>query len=977
MAAQLITLSRLLTEALERQEFEQLCFDTFRPVYDQFSDGMTRGARTRLLLDYVGRQRLTAALLREVRSRNASRYGEFVDALAAALLTQLTASPAGLDSHLGSALQILVRGQPRLRLALEDLTQAPGDADLQLILRTQVRRQALTDETLAAGLYELLASGQSAVDDIAPPPRPLAPPAVGDFVGRADDLAYFGDILRTKHFAVISGMAGVGKTVLAARLARDFAGVESRIFWYDFHEPLDVDAIIVQLAGFLYYQERPSLWEMLESARQRGTRTPQTDVLFNYVFQELRGLGCLLCLDDFHLVDESSPLIETFVEHLATMVYAGDVSLILVARRIPGFVQTVQFRALDGLSAVDAGVLLAQRGINLPPELLAALHAQVQGNGQLLNLAADLLRHSREPATLIATLSEQQDVERFLVRQIDESSSDDERTVLRAVSALLGYPATLAALSAVLNRSGVRRIIQSLTDRHLLSSHEAAEGRVVSLHAILRSYYYADLSPDDRKTLHHRAGAFYETQQPDPLLAVEHFLRAGEIEHAGELATTDVWAFINRGQARALPRLLAQFADHPLPDLLRARLELTAGEIQQFDGASEAAQASYRQVLDLAERLPLTPARRSLIVRVCQRLGDMLSDQAPDEAKIWLRRGLEEVGADSGLERADLLVTLSTVQIAAGDWTAGRESALAALQTAPALPDQLWMRAQFNLGIVASELGDLDGAIGHTSQAAARARQTHDDFWRLIAEMNLGVYIFTQGDWEGAIQRLTEANELAGRVGSGTQRAQLAVNLGYLLLRRGDDAEAGAQLQAAVNLARQHHLVRHEIAGLLNLAEWEQRRAELDAALALVADAERLALATRIQGHLPEIYRRRGQIKLAAGDAAGALNAIAQSLAEAADTPLEHGISLRVQGRALAASGEPQAAGEAFARSLEQLAGVDPYEAARTRLAWARLRLASGDEQGAQVLFDVAAEVFARLGAQRDLEETLQARSQS
>ncbi len=43
MAAQLITLSRLLTEALERQEFEQLCFDTFRPVYDQFSDGMTAG----------------------------------------------------------------------------------------------------------------------------------------------------------------------------------------------------------------------------------------------------------------------------------------------------------------------------------------------------------------------------------------------------------------------------------------------------------------------------------------------------------------------------------------------------------------------------------------------------------------------------------------------------------------------------------------------------------------------------------------------------------------------------------------------------------------------------------------------------------------------------------------------------------------------------------------------------------------------
>ncbi|MGB4975141.1 MAG: AAA family ATPase, partial [Anaerolineae bacterium] len=697
------------------------------------------------------------------------------------------------------------------------------------------------DEALAADLYALLAPLRPSVDAIAPPPRPQAPPAVDDFVGRADDLAYFGEILRTKHFAVITGMAGMGKTTLAARLARDFAGAASRIFWYEFHEPLDVDAVIVQLAGFLYYQERPGLWEMLESARQRGTRTPQSDVLFNYVFQELRGLGCLLCLDDFHRVDESSPLIKTFVERLATVVHAGDVSLILIARRVPDFVQTVQFRALDGLSAADAGVLLAQRGINLPPELLAALHTQVQGNTQLLSLAAELLRHSHDPATLIARLSEQQDVERFLVRQIDESSSDDERTVLRAVSALLGYPATLAALSAVLNRSGLRRTIQSLTDRHLLSGHEAAEGRVVNLHSIVRSYYYADLGPDDRKTLHRRAGAFYETEQPDPLLAIEHFLRAGEIEHAAELATADVMAFINRGQAHALPRLLVRFADHPLSDFLRARLILTAGEIHQFDSASEAAQVSYRQVLELAQRLPPTPARRSLIVRACQRLGDLLSDQAPDEAKTWLDRGLEEVGADSGLERADLLVTLSTVQIAAGDWAASREAAQTALQETPNLPDQLWMRAQLNLGIVASALGDLDGAIGHTSQAAARARQTHDDFWRVTAEMNLGLDIFTQGDWDGAIQRLTEANELAGRVGSGTQRTQLAVNLGYLLLRRGDDAGAGVQLQAAVNLARQHQLVRQEIAGLLNLAEWQQHQGEFDAALAQVTAAERLA----------------------------------------------------------------------------------------------------------------------------------------
>ena len=72
-------------------------------------------------------------------------------------------------------------------------------------------------------------------------------------------------------------------------------------------------------------------------------------------------------------------------------------------------------------------------------------------------------------------------------------------------------------------------------------------------------------------------------------------------------------------------------------------------------------------------------------------------------------------------------------------------------------------------------------------------------------------------------------------------------------------------------------------------------------------------------------------------DAAAALAAVEQSLAAAVDAPLEQGMSLRVQGRALAASGQFAAAAAALAHSLELLAGADPYEAARTQLAWARL----------------------------------------
>ena len=970
MVAQLITLSRLLSEALDKEDLETLCFDTFRPVYDQFTDGMTRGARQRLLVEHVTRQRLTAVLLREVRGLNAARYGEFVEALVDALLAQVTA-PAAADDPFLLALQALTADQPRLSLPLADLLQAPDAADLQLILRTQARRQALTDETLAASLYDLLSVHQPTFDSLAPPPRPQPPPAVDDFVGRADDLAYFGDILRTRYFAVITGMAGVGKTLLAARLARMTTPLE-RIFWYEFRQALDLDAMLLRLAGFLYYQQRPGLWEMLESARQRNARPPHPDIIFDYVFHELHGLNCLLCLDEFHLVDEQSSLIEPFVERLAQIVHAGDLSLILAAQRMPPFVQTVQFRAVEGLTLTDATALLQRHGINLAPNLLAAVHGQTQGNAELLSLAAELLRRSADPAAMIARLSQQQDVERFVIREVDESLSDGERAILGAMSALLGYPATRAALSAILDRGGLQRSIQSLADRHLLTDQETAEGRVFSLHAMLRSFYYADLGPDERRTLHRRAAAFYEKEQPDPLRVVEHWLHAGEGEEAVAAATSDVIAFINHGQAHALLRLLSQLADRPLPVLQQARLALTRAEIQQFECANDAAQASFDAALALAERLPPTAARQKLIVTVCQRLGELLSDQAPDHALAWLQRGLVEVDADNDLApaRAELLVALSTVQIRRGDYAAAAEAVQAGLRAAVDLPDRLFIRAQLNLGIIASERGDFDDAFAFTRQAAAHAAQAHDDIWRVPAEMNLGLYAFTQGDWDGAVSHLTIASDLAGRVGSGTQRTELAINLGQILLRRGEDTEAGVKLQAALELARQYHLVSHEIVATINLAEWRQRRAELETALSLIEAARQRSLETGLSAWLPEIYRREAQIRLAANDGAGAATAIAQSLTIAAESPLELGMSLRVQGRALAAAGQAQAAAAAFARSLELLAGVDPYEVARTQLAWARLHQASGDDAGAQPLFDAAEATFTRLGARRDLQET-------
>ena len=82
------------------------------------------------------------------------------------------------------------------------------------------------------------------------PPPPDRPPLVSEFIGREAELEYFAQKLAVAHLAVITGIAGVGKTALAAVLARRTADLR-QVFWHTFHPDEGIDAILWRLAAFL------------------------------------------------------------------------------------------------------------------------------------------------------------------------------------------------------------------------------------------------------------------------------------------------------------------------------------------------------------------------------------------------------------------------------------------------------------------------------------------------------------------------------------------------------------------------------------------------------------------------------------------------------------------------------------------------------------------------------------------------------
>ncbi len=877
------------------------------------------------------------------------------------------------------------------------------DTALNLIKDTMIGDLTIEElqEELKSLILEIDSPAPAQQPQYPPPPEPTKPPALGEFVGRQTELTYFTDKLMTDHLAIIGGMAGIGKTALAIALAdiwqvrglevntdeeqtsdpldleaieTKHSQIQNKVFWYSFHEDEGLMPVIWALAGFLAWHKQEELWHMLQGTQLNGGQPPPPTALFDHAFKLLQGQGYLLCFDDVHFVHED-PLLAQFFDRLADPLQAGDVSLILTSWQLPNYFHSHQFEPLAGLSETDIAEIVASRDLELEKPLIELLYKHTEGNATLLMLAINVLKQADNPEKVLENLTQENNIERFLIKEVDDRLAEDDRDILVAVAVFLGYAAKRDAIETVSDRRRLKRFIHALSDRYLLTTaHDPDHEELYNSHAVIRAFYYDVPSRRELKKMHEIAAEYYQEDEPDPFRAALHYERAGDYQEAADLATREVPAKISQGLSSPLRHLLERLLTNDLPPETQVLIYIAHGQVCAFLSDNQPARESYQLAQLHLSLLPDISHKSELTARICLGVGQLLLREAPPEALSWLEQGIATL-TDSPEPIIDpqltpgMYIQAGQAQFSMGNYAAALEHLKTGLDMLPADPSPWRARGMMTMANVVDIQGDPKRAIELNEEALRIAEQFYDYFGLLVGYGNLGITKMFAGDWTGAITDYDRALALAEQLGNVPEQAKIKNTLGMLHTWQGDLDLALERLTHSLQLIRERSLNTSLTYVLNNLAALHLALENWDTVETFLEESEAIALELEIKYQLPEIYYFRTQLYLAKGQLDLARESIdrALTLSRELQSNREEGVSLRLHGELLLAEGQPESAVEAFEQSLALLKEVDPYEAARTQVAWGQHLLTGPDVDTGEQHLQAAQATFERLGAKRDL----------
>jgi ATP/maltotriose-dependent transcriptional regulator MalT len=722
---------------------------------------------------------------------------------------------------------------------------------------------------LADRLLELAAARHSTSGPEPGPEEQAIPPLPSQAVTRTRVLDALRTRLADERRVLVCGLAGVGKTSVAAVLAREAAST-TPVCWITVTAGVtaSADAVVRRLASFLHRRGHPEAGR-LQRRRDNDAAVPLDEQL-GLLAAALAREPVMVCLDNVHLL-AADALAMAVLGHLTA---TTSTTLLLTAREDVPLVGMSTYR-LAGLSGDEARALVAATH-PLPPEMADRLIGRTAGSPMLLRLALGQLRDgAADAAFFVERLENEPQTTAYLL----------ETTLGGLSTAAWGVLSLLAVFRAPVDLRDERLVELSqdldgpydLTgaldelQRRLLVDHSAA----ATLHPLVHDHVYTRMVSElPRRRRLHRVAALWSLQRDDILEASHHFAQAGEPDPAAALLTAHASGLIGRGQALAAADLTERLLQGDLVDAIRLDLLTVRGDLLANTVRMDDAEAAYRQAMAAA-----TGARRA---QVGARLAQILVDRGNAAAALRLCRDL---AATDGTSDKLLLAQLAATTGLAHNRMSRYPEAIA--------------DAELALELTGAAGGAPTGSIPpEVNEIQARAYLTLGQATRIQQRSDL------------AVAHLQAAAEAAGRAARPALANQAGHALAAVYFEQGDMGTAAALFTQVLARCRELGDGYGAARVLLALTQVHLNEGDMDRALAACSDAATMRARFADRPGLANANCVRAEVLLACGRADEARDLIAAVVNTSGDCcgARERGYHLAVLGQAYLVTGDPAAA---------------------------------------------------------------------
>jgi class 3 adenylate cyclase/tetratricopeptide (TPR) repeat protein len=567
----------------------------------------------------------------------------------------------------------------------------------------------------------------------------------------------------------------------------------------------------------------------------------------------------VLVFEDLHFADDS---LLDFVDYLAD--WATGIPLLIVGTARPELLArraswgggkpnalTISLSPLSDEETASLVHALLERSV-LDAELQQTLLERAGGNPLYAEEFARLVAAGREPAELPET------VQGIVAARLDLLPSDEKRLLQDAsVVGKVFWLGALASMDGTERETLVQRL-HALERKEFLRRERApsvaAETEYAFRHVLVRDVAYGQIPRAERGEKHRLAAAWIESlgrPEDHAELLAHHYLSALELAAATGAETT---SFVERGRAalrdagdraltlHAYPSAIRFYEmaiglwpedDRDMPELMFSfgRALATAGDeraddaLQGARNALIAAGAGARAAeacallgehwwhraqrersrghLDQARRLVDAEAPSPSKARVLSQVSRYLMLAGEHESAVRVGREALAMAEELALDdvRAHALNNIGSARCNAGD-VGGIVDVERSIEIASAINSPELARAYNNLSNLLGMLGQIQRALELRRKAVQVGERFGNRNLARFARVAVTVWDCQLGNWNEFSTAARSFLEESARFGGSYQDAQLYARLALIAAARAEDADARANVQRALELAR-------------------------------------------------------------------------------------------------------------------------------------------------------------------------------